>query len=157
MNQSFFRQARRKVWSSPNATPVPKADLGERSRAALVLAFFALFAGSGAGAEHAGDSESHTVAQAPVFSMLDVFELEWAVSPEISPDSKSVVYRRAGFDVMQDRRRGSLWILDITGAEHQKLTDFEGDESQPSWSPSGDRIAYVRSASETDGAEIYVQ
>ncbi|MEM8489715.1 MAG: S9 family peptidase [Pseudomonadota bacterium] len=157
MNQSFFRQARRKVWSSQNATPIPKVDLGERFRAALALAFFALFAGSGAGAEHAGDSESHTVAQAPDFSMLDVFELEWAVSPEISPDSKSVVYRRAGFDVMQDRRRGSLWILDTTGAEHQKLTDFEGDESQPSWSPSGDRIAYVRSASETDGAEIYVQ
>ena len=32
------------------------------------------------------------------FQPLDVFELEWASDPQISPDGKQVVYVRTGFD-----------------------------------------------------------
>ncbi|MEO0438804.1 MAG: S9 family peptidase [Pseudomonadota bacterium] len=90
------------------------------------------------------------------FSFLDLFELEWATSPEIAPNDESVVYRRMGFDIMDDRRRGSLWLLSRDGKQHRKLTNFEGDESQARWSPDSTRIAYVRTADETNGAEIYV-
>ncbi|MEM1404048.1 MAG: S9 family peptidase [Pseudomonadota bacterium] len=100
----------------------------------------------------AADSEEATKS----FTDLDVFELEWAVDPEIAPNGDWVVYRRSGFDIMKDRRRGSLWLVSADGDEHRKLTDFEGDESGPRWSPSGDRIAYVRSAGETEGSEIYM-
>ncbi len=92
----------------------------------------------------------------PAFSPLDVFELEWAVDPQISPDGGTVVYRRMGFDIMKDRRRGDLWMVSSDGKAHYKLSSFEGDESDPRWSPDGTRIAYVRSAGEDEGSEIYI-
>ncbi len=92
---------------------------------------------------------------APAFGAMDVFELEWASDPQISPDGQEVIYRRMGFDIMKDKRRGNLWRVRADGENHQKLTSFEGNETSPQWSPDGQRIAYVRNA-EKEGAEIYV-
>ena len=92
---------------------------------------------------------------ARAFGAMDVFELEWASDPQISPDGQEVIYRRMGFDIMKDKRRGNLWRVRADGENHQKLTSFEGNETSPQWSPDGQRIAYVRNA-EKEGAEIYV-
>ena len=37
-----------------------------------------------------------------VFKNLDVFELEYASDPRISPDSKTIVYIRNGMDIMKE-------------------------------------------------------
>ena len=92
---------------------------------------------------------------APAFGARDIFELEWASDPQISPDGQEVIYRRMGFDIMKDKRRGNLWRVRADGENHQKLTNFEGNETSPQWSPDGQRIAYVRNAGK-EGAEIYV-
>ncbi|MDA9848380.1 S9 family peptidase [Luminiphilus sp.] len=92
---------------------------------------------------------------APAFGAMDVFELEWASDPQISPDGQEVIYRRMGFDIMKDKRRGNLWRVRADGENHQKLTNFEGNETSPQWSPDGQRIAYVKNAGK-EGAEIYV-
>ena len=43
-------------------------------------------------------------AQAPGhFESMDVFELEYAADPQISPDGEHVVYVRTSMDVMADR------------------------------------------------------
>ncbi|WP_412069384.1 prolyl oligopeptidase family serine peptidase [Rubrivirga sp. IMCC43871] len=94
------------------------------------------------------------LAQAP-FTVDDVFSLEWAEDPQISPDGEHVVYARAGMDRMTDKRRRSLWIVGTDGTGHRKLTVGEGGEGSPRWSPSGDRVAYV--ASTDEGAELYVR
>ena len=88
------------------------------------------------------------------FQLLDVFELEWASDPQISPDGKQIVYRRNGFDIMKDNSFGNLWIMNSDGSSHRKLTSREVSESQASWSPSGDRIAFTSSTKE--GSEIYM-
>jgi len=92
---------------------------------------------------------------ARAFGAMDVFELEWASDPQISPDGQEVIYRRMGFDIMKDKRRGNLWRVRADGENHQKLTNFEGNETSPQWSPDGQRIAYVRNTGK-EGAEIYV-
>ncbi|MBN2733190.1 MAG: S9 family peptidase [Balneolaceae bacterium] len=94
-------------------------------------------------------------AQQKPFSDMDVFELEWAADPQISPDGSQVVYRRRGMDKMADRRISRLWLINSDGSEHVKLTNYEGNESSPRWSPDGTRIAYARSA-EGNGSEVYV-
>lgn len=99
---------------------------------------------------------AHHESGAPAFSSLDIFELEWALDPEISPDGEHVVYRRMGFDRLKDQRRGNLWLVGSDGSGQRKLSDFEGDESGASWSPDGQRIAYVRSAGDSEGAQIYL-
>ena len=72
----------------------------------------------------------------------------------ISPSGKLIVYRRMGFDKIEDKSIGNLWIINSNGTAHQKLTSFDGDESSPVWSPNGDRIAFVRKTNY--GPEIYV-
>ena len=89
------------------------------------------------------------------FEPLDVFQLEYAGDPQISPDGAHVIYRRTGFDIMKDRAVGDLWIVNIEDKKkHHKLTALEGSERSARWSPSGDRVAFVRSTEE--GSEIYV-
>jgi len=95
-----------------------------------------------------------TMAQQPNFSYLDVFDLQYVSDPQISPNGDLVVYRRMGFDVMEDKSSGNLWMIRTDGSQHQKVTSREVSESNPKWSPSGDRIAFT---SPTDqGAEIYL-
>ncbi|MEO8773886.1 MAG: S9 family peptidase, partial [Gelidibacter sp.] len=88
------------------------------------------------------------------FQPMDVFELEWASEPQISPDGKQVVYKRNGFDIMKDTSKGNLWIINTDGTSHRKLTSREVNESQASWSPTGDRIAF--SSTTDEGSEIYM-
>ncbi|MCF6306956.1 MAG: S9 family peptidase [Flavobacteriaceae bacterium] len=88
------------------------------------------------------------------FSALDVFQLEYVGDPQISPDGNAIVYKRTGFDIMKDRSKGNLWMINSDGTNHHKLTSREVNESQVKWSPSGDRIAFVSSSNH--GSEIYV-
>jgi hypothetical protein len=65
-----------------------------------LLALVALVLATGPGVDAAEDP--------PAFSPRDVFELEWASDPRISPDGERVVYVRNFMDVMSDRRRSQL-------------------------------------------------
>lgn len=88
------------------------------------------------------------------FQPMDVFALEWATDPQISPDGTQVVYKRNGFDIMKDNANGNLWIVNADGSSHRKLTSREVSESQASWSPTGDRIVF--SSTTDEGSEIYM-
>lgn len=88
------------------------------------------------------------------FQPLDVFELEFASDPQISPDGMQIVYRRNGFDIMKDSPKGNLWIINADGSNNRKLTSREVSEGQARWSPNGDRIAFTSSTSE--GSEVYM-
>ena len=89
-----------------------------------------------------------------IFKPLDVFSLEWAVNPQISPDASKIIYKRSGFDIMNDTSKGNLWILNADGTSHRKLTSREVSESKATWSPDGNRIAFVSNTKE--GSEIYM-
>jgi dipeptidyl aminopeptidase/acylaminoacyl peptidase len=97
-------------------------------------------------------NEAHS--QKQKLDYLDVFELEYANNPQISPDGKTVVYQRMGFDIMSDKKVGNLWLIGTNGQINKKLTAREVNESQASWSPSGDRIAFASSTK--NGSEIFV-
>ncbi|MGB0863618.1 MAG: prolyl oligopeptidase family serine peptidase [Saprospiraceae bacterium] len=90
----------------------------------------------------------------PAFTSMDVFELEWVTSPQISPDGNKIVYERRGMDLMKDSRTSSLWIINADGTEHYKLTEQNVRESSPSWSPDGQRIAFTSSTDE--GSELFI-
>ena len=45
------------------------------------------------------------------FEPMDVFDLEWASDPRVSPDGKTVVYVRKSNDIMKDRERSNLCLL----------------------------------------------
>ncbi|MEO2016568.1 MAG: S9 family peptidase [Fuerstiella sp.] len=82
-------------------------------------------------------------ASSNVLTLMDVFEMEFASDPQISPDDRRVVYVRNSMDIMKDRKRSALWIVDGQGADHRKLTDGTTNESSPRWSPDGSKLVYV--------------
>ncbi|HZD05758.1 MAG TPA: DPP IV N-terminal domain-containing protein, partial [Longimicrobiales bacterium] len=91
-----------------------------------------------------------------VLRPADVFGLEWAADPQVSPDGRRVVYARSFFDIMTDRARSNLWIVDVASGEQRPLTTGNENDGSPRWSPSGDRLLYVSSRGE-EGAELWVR
>jgi dipeptidyl aminopeptidase/acylaminoacyl peptidase len=90
------------------------------------------------------------------FSNTDVFELEVAADPQISPDGTTIAYVRQSMDIMTDKPRSNIWLVSADGSAHRPFVSATADFSSPRWSPSGDRIAYV-SAAEGRGAQLYVR
>ncbi len=89
------------------------------------------------------------------FQAEDVFELEYAESPQVSPDGASIVYERRANDIMRDRTRSSLWQVTVDGGAHRPLVSGAAPASSPRWSPDGDRIAYLQP--EETGTGIHVR
>ena len=83
------------------------------------------------------------MAQSNHFEMMDVFQLEFASEPQISPDGLHIVYERNSMNIMEDRRRTGLWMVDADGSNHRKLTSSSVSESSPRWSPDGSMLAYL--------------
>lgn len=86
--------------------------------------------------------------------MMDIFQIEYASDPQISPDGKKVVYVRNFMDVMKDRRRSNLWIVDVKSGDHRPLTSGDNNARSPRWSPDGKRLAYV--SSEEGSSQLYM-
>lgn len=87
------------------------------------------------------------------FSSQDVFALEYADTPQISPDGRYVLYTRRSNDIMTDRTRGALWLAALDGSSNRLVqTDASGGE----WSPLGDRIAYT-DTDEQGRAAVFVR
>ena len=99
-------------------------------------------------------SAAESLAAKPAFSPMDVFALEWASDPEISPDGSQVAYVRQSFDIKTDSRRRMIWLVDREGNNHRPLAGGAGNQSSPRWSPDGARLAFV--AADGDGAQIHM-
>ena len=70
-----------------------------------------------------------------LLTLADVFKLEYASDPQISPNGQHIVYVRNSMDIMTDRRRSNLWIVESNGSNHRQIA-FEGtNQSSPCWSP----------------------
>ena len=88
------------------------------------------------------------------FEAMDVFALEWAADPQVSPDGRRVVYVRTAYDKLADRPHGAVWLLDVESGKHRPLIT-DRDVSSPRWSPDGDRVAYR--ARKDRGSELRIR
>ena len=90
----------------------------------------------------------------PAFKPLDVFDLQWAADPEVSPDGRNIAYVRMGYDIKTDRARGSVWLVGVDGKNERPLSGAPTSGS-PRWSPDGTRIAYIARAAD-GSAQLFV-
>lgn len=75
--------------------------------------------------------------------LQDIFEIEFASDPQISPDGKTIVYVRNYFDIMTDRQNANLWSIDADGGNHRPLTTGLSQDASPRWSPDGSRLLFL--------------
>jgi dipeptidyl aminopeptidase/acylaminoacyl peptidase len=89
------------------------------------------------------------------FTGSDLFNLEAASDPQISPDGKTIAYVRRSNDIMSDKARSTIWVVDVSSGQQRPLLAGLGSYFSPRWSPDGARLAYVAA----DGAspQLYVR
>jgi len=89
------------------------------------------------------------------FQLMDVFQLEHASDPQISPDGQRVVYVRNFMDIKKDRRRSQLWIINTDGTEHRAVTSGDANDYSPRWSPDGKRLLYLSKVGSDGPAQLH--
>jgi len=89
------------------------------------------------------------------FAGSDLFDLEVASDPQISPDSRTIAYVRKSNDIMTDKARSTIWLVDVATGQQRPLLAGSGSYFSPRWSPDGTRLAYV--AAEGGSPQLYVR
>ncbi|HZX72026.1 MAG TPA: S9 family peptidase [Rhodanobacter sp.] len=92
-----------------------------------------------------------------VLTGADLFNLEAASDPQISPDARTIAYVRRSNDIMTDRIRSSIWSIDVASGQQMPLIVGPGSHGAPRWSPDGSKLAYVSSSDDKAGAQLYVR
>lgn len=92
---------------------------------------------------------------ARIFEYQDIFQIEQAREPQFSPGGKSIVYVRRSMDIMSDRPRSNLWIINRDGTGHRPLESGTSNYSSPRFSPDGARLAYL--SNDEGSSQIYVR
>lgn len=75
-----------------------------------------------------------------LFTAEDIFSLEYASDPQISPDGNQVVYVRNSNDIMTDGKNTNLWLIDIKSQQQIPLFSDDKKYSQPRWSADGKKL-----------------
>ena len=97
-----------------------------------------------------------TASHARPLKNTDIFEIEVASDPQVSPDGAMVAYVRRSNDIMIDRARSSIWTVAVADGAHRPVLSGPDSYSSPRWSPSGDRLAYITGAG-TKSPQLYVR
>jgi dipeptidyl aminopeptidase/acylaminoacyl peptidase len=90
-----------------------------------------------------------------VFEGKDIFSLQCVTDPQIRPDGRVIAYVRVTYDIMTDKPRRSIWLVDVDSGAQTPLAAGPGSSDSPRWSPDGKRLAYV--ASEGGRSQLYVR
>lgn len=85
----------------------------------------------------------------------DVFNLEYATSPQTTPDGQSVYYERRSMDIMTDRVGTNIWTVDLDGGNHRAVLSGKAQYRMPRFSPDGTRLAYL--SNEDGKTQIYIR
>ena len=91
-----------------------------------------------------------------LFTAQDLFGMEVASDAQISPDGGQIAYVRQTADIMTDRMRPTIWLIDVKTGRHSPLIASAGSHRQPRWSPDGTRLSYISSA-EGGAPQLFVR
>lgn len=100
-------------------------------------------------------STTVSAADGEFFQAQDVFELEYAADPQVSPDGSEIAYVRRSNDIMTDRTRSNIWLAQADGEDHRPLFSSKDNFSSPRWSPDGSKLAFI--SNQERGSQLYIR
>lgn len=103
-------------------------------------------------AAQASESQEQAERPADVLKLEDYLQMESVSNPQLSPDGRRVLFTRSRVDAMNDKMVTTLWLIDADGSRPRQLMQGSGGK----WSPSGDRIAFVREDA-NGNAQLFVR
>ena len=76
------------------------------------------------------------------FEPIDIFDIEYISSPEISPQGDKILFLRNFKDIMTDKNLSNLWVVNFDGSDMRPITTGNHNASSPKWSNSGKMFTY---------------
>ena len=95
-------------------------------------------------------------AQKKTMSVIDFLNIPVVGSPALSPRGNQFVYVLSESDWKKNKQVGHLWRSDLPGGNLIQLTNGPKGESNPIWSPDGNKIAFISERESTDAGQIYL-
>lgn len=86
----------------------------------------------------------------------DLYELQLASSPMISPDGRSVVYSVQRVDRAKEKKYSNLWLASTDGGPPRQFTHGDQSDTSPAWSRDSEHIAFLSDRKGDDQSQIFV-
>ncbi len=89
-------------------------------------------------------------------TLVDLLEVPRLSDPQLSPDGRQVLYELAVADWEANRAISHIWRADADRGNSVQLTQGDDGETNPRWSPDGDRVAFIARRGAADTTQIHV-
>jgi dipeptidyl aminopeptidase/acylaminoacyl peptidase len=86
----------------------------------------------------------------------DLWAMKRLGAPALSPNGQMVVLSVADWSIEKNKSTASLWLVPVAGGVVRRLTTVAANDSAPTWSPDGQRIAFISKRGDDENASLYV-
>jgi len=87
----------------------------------------------------------------------DLYEIDIITDVRLSPSGDHVVYTQQRTDPVTEKKYCNLWVVPTDGGKPAQFTFGDQIDTQPRWSPNGEKIAFLSNRADKDkSAQIYL-
>ncbi len=81
----------------------------------------------------------------------DLLQFQMVDDPQVAPDGTLVAWVHTRIDAAENRYRSHIFLTEIATGTTRQLTNGDGLDTHPRWSPDGNTLAYIATAGPSAG------